>query len=60
MSKEYVSPKPLTRRVTVLRNSRNEELDNKPSLFEVLAALKPMPEEFPDVEKGLRKLSEDE
>ncbi len=85
MRKEIVSPKPLSRRVSVFRNGRNQAIriprdfefqvdevilekegdrlivqpvNREPSLFEVLAALEPLTEEFPDVDEGLGKLDE--
>lgn len=85
MQKEIVSPKLLSRRVTVFRNGRNQAIriprdfefqadevilekegdrlivqpvNREPSLFEVLAALEPLTEEFPDIDGGLRKLDD--
>lgn len=85
MPKEVVSAKPLSRRVTVFRNGRNQAIriprdfefqanevilekegdrlivqpvNREPSLFEALAALEPLTEEFPDIDEGLRKLDE--
>ena len=85
MPKEFIPPKPLTRRVTVFRNGRNQAIriprdfefqadevilekegdrlivqpvNREPSLFEVLAALEPLTEEFPDVDQGVLKLDE--
>ena len=85
MPDEVISPKPLSRRVTVFRNGRNQAIriprdfefqadevimekegnrlivqpvNREPSLFEVLAALEPLSEEFPDVDEGLRKLDD--